>query len=1090
MGTSSRARRLRSAVRLGKVPAGLVALLGIVALPAASSASASTQVVSGTTPFAGIACVSTSTCFGVTEDLQANEGGIVTITAGVPGPVIGVPGTGHVRAIACATAATCVAVGDGGSSPSGAVLLVAGGLPGTSLAASGTATLTGVACPTPSLCVATGVTASTEGVLVPITISGSGAAAVASVGAPVTVAQTASLDALACPDAADCIAAGASASGGLGAIVPITIATSPVSLSPGTVATSAGSFTFFGLACPLAATCVAVGSGGEVATYSGVLGGGASPAQSVAGVKALSGIACPEPTSCIAVGNSAADGMTVSVADASGTPSTATAYSSAEGFGGVACPTTTTCIAVGRGTGGTGTVTTVAGPAPGTPTSAPGSAGLSQLDCTGAGTCVGVGAGPSTAAGGVATAVVDGFAYPASPVAGTTALNGLVCPTAASCVAVGATTGPTAEGAVVALSANPDGTVTRAGIVLPVASTVTLDAIACPATSSACVAVGSTVAGVGAVVPVTVQASGTVISVTAGAATTVAGTADLAGVACPSPGTCVATGATSAVGGEGVVVPVSVGAGTATPGTATLVASTSQLVGIACGTSTGCLATGTQVSGASALGVVVPVSLPGGTPTPGGADVVPATSALGAVSCPTGTACEAAGTGSPAALGLVVPVALSPGTAAPGTVTAVAGSSQLSGISCPTAATCQAAGIEQFGLFGGTLGLFASVPLDTDLALATAPPVVAVATSPAGGSATFPLPTATDPSDGGSAPTASCTPASGSTFPVGTTTVTCSGTDLDDTPPTTTSTFTVTIQAPPPAVLSPGETTPPASTSTGSTPPPTPAPPAPPAPPRSSAPPPGDLPSSAFAGPASGTVAAGTPTRLSGRLAGGGTASVDVPAGGLPSGSVVSLYPVGALASLGRRVPAGQVALAAFGLSWVGPTGTAIGATVPVTTTVSDPAIHPGDRVEEVTSTGLRLVGEATRSGVVAVTSDGTGTFVVVAWPRMSPSRPVVGRAGGSVAMVLGCDAGASCRGRATLSVARRVTRHGSTAVAHVALAVGHLSIRAGDRARIELRLTAFGRRLLQHRPHGVAVSLLTVLAGGGRQVRRVVVPS
>ena len=82
----------------------------------------------------------------------------------------------------------------------------------------------------------------------------------------------------------------------------------------------------------------------------------------------------------------------------------------------------------------------------------------------------------------------------------------------------------------------------------------------------------------------------------------------------------------------------------------------------------------------------------------------------------------------------------------------------------------------------------------------TAPPVVTVpanqtatATSAAGATVTYPAATATDAVDGPITPT--CTPASGSTFPVGTTTVTCAATDAAGN--TGSAAFTVTVTAAP-----------------------------------------------------------------------------------------------------------------------------------------------------------------------------------------------------------------------------------------------------------------------------------------------------
>jgi choice-of-anchor C domain-containing protein len=57
--------------------------------------------------------------------------------------------------------------------------------------------------------------------------------------------------------------------------------------------------------------------------------------------------------------------------------------------------------------------------------------------------------------------------------------------------------------------------------------------------------------------------------------------------------------------------------------------------------------------------------------------------------------------------------------------------------------------------------------------IATDPNIVSFQTSAAGAPATFTAPAASDPNPGGGALTSTCLPASGSTFPVGTTTVTC-----------------------------------------------------------------------------------------------------------------------------------------------------------------------------------------------------------------------------------------------------------------------------------------------------------------------------
>lgn len=81
--------------------------------------------------------------------------------------------------------------------------------------------------------------------------------------------------------------------------------------------------------------------------------------------------------------------------------------------------------------------------------------------------------------------------------------------------------------------------------------------------------------------------------------------------------------------------------------------------------------------------------------------------------------------------------------------------------------------------------------VDKDLALTGVPAAVTVnATSPTGAAVSFTPPTAADEE---TPPAVSCDHASGSTFPIGTTTVTCSATDTDDTPNTTSANFTVTV---------------------------------------------------------------------------------------------------------------------------------------------------------------------------------------------------------------------------------------------------------------------------------------------------------
>lgn len=84
-------------------------------------------------------------------------------------------------------------------------------------------------------------------------------------------------------------------------------------------------------------------------------------------------------------------------------------------------------------------------------------------------------------------------------------------------------------------------------------------------------------------------------------------------------------------------------------------------------------------------------------------------------------------------------------------------------------------------------------PPEGDLAIAAPTGITANAVSTSGATVSYPLPAVTDPDDA-SAPAPDCSPAAGSAFPVGTTTVTCTATDPDDSNSPVTASFTVTVK--------------------------------------------------------------------------------------------------------------------------------------------------------------------------------------------------------------------------------------------------------------------------------------------------------
>jgi hypothetical protein len=776
---------------------------------AVAASSGSGFSVAGSYTLEGVACSSATTC--LTVGGGGSGGLVVPITSGVPGSAVQVAGASMLNAVACPTATTCVAVGSSSSSTGGGVaVLVLDGAPTASVVVPGSNDLFGVACPTPGTCVAVGgadASASSVGVgvAVPLVVAGSTLA----VGTSVDVSGTTALGALSCPDAADCVAVGET-SAGAGAFVALTLGTgSQPSVSVGTLSSASGSFNLVGVACTNASTCLAAGNGGAGSVFAPYTSATAGAAQPVSGTSTLYAVACPTTTSCTAVGSSVTAMVATTVTlTLQGTAGPVVDDAAASAFYAVACPGPSSCVAVGTTKDGHGFVATVPGPAPSGPpgpaTVVLGTTGLAGVACPTSTTCLGVGSGPPTVAFGSVAQMVDGFAYPAEAVAGTTAFYAVACSSPTACLAVGQ--GPS-EGAVVALSPGSDGT-PAAGQVLPVTGASLLDAVACEPGSSTCLAAGvsSGSSNEGVVVPLSLQQLSGTTTVSVGTAVAVAGTAGLNALACPASGAaCLAAGTSAS--GAGAILPVTISGSTAAPGAVVDVAGTSSLNALACPpTGATCLAAGLTTAG---TGAVVPVGLATSAATAGTVAPIAATADLYGLACPETTSCEAVGNNG-SQEGVVVPIGLSgasggasSATAAPGTVATVAGSAELSGLACTSATTCETGGYYSYsGFLASQSGLFAPAPLDDDLSIGPASNITTVATGPDGTAVAYTVPPVADPDDS-TAPTATCTPAVGFVFPIGTTTVTCSATDPDDTPATATTSFTVTVlhTAPLPPVL-------------------------------------------------------------------------------------------------------------------------------------------------------------------------------------------------------------------------------------------------------------------------------------------------
>jgi hypothetical protein len=688
--------------------AGVVVPTG---LSVAAAASVNNVSVPGTTILNGVACLSPTTCLAV--GFGPSEGVVVPITSGAPGSVTDVASTASLEAVACPTATTCVAVGSN-SSNAGVAVLVANETPSTPIAVSGTVELNGVACPTPSTCVAVGESTSSTGIVVPLVIQGSALTAGSSVSVPGTVV----FNALSCPDAADCVAVGGSA------FVALTLGTgSSPSVSVGAITASSGSEDLESIACTSATTCLGTGFGmttlyatqvGTTATYVSFSGAGSS--QQVAGTSVLSGVACPTTMSCTEVGMSSTEGPAVITTATllSGTATSPIYDNAVDQFNAVACQSPSSCLAVGHNGVFEGIVATIPGPVsggpPGPSTVTPGSPGVEGIACPRPSQfCLGVGAGPATVGEGVVVETLDGFVYPAEPIAGTENLSGISCLSAFVCVAVGQSS---STGTVVVAAPSPDG-IPSTQTALSVTGTETLSDISCDTNADICLAVGTNSSNIGVVVPINFQlVSGSLVA-SAGAIVTVPGTSFLYAVACQfSASSCLATGNTSS--NIGIVVPIGLSGGAATAGTVLDVPATTSLSTVACPSTGGaCLAGG---PGQSTNSVLVPVAATGTSTSVvvGAASTVTNATDIYGLSCPGGTNCEAVGDND-SSEGVVFPVGLS-GTSggasstlvSVGAVATVAGSSQLLALACVSTTSCETAGTESYNVFaGGTAGLLA-----------------------------------------------------------------------------------------------------------------------------------------------------------------------------------------------------------------------------------------------------------------------------------------------------------------------------------------------------------------------------------------------
>ena len=199
----------------------------------------------------------------------------------------------------------------------------------------------------------------------------------------------------------------------------------------------------------------------------------------------------------------------------------------------------------------------------------------------------------------------------------------------------------------------------------------------------------------------------------------------------------------------------------------------------------------------------------------------------------------------------------------------------------------------------------------------------------------------------------------------------------------------------------------------------------------------------------------------------------------------MSIASVGNAAALVGKVPSGQSYITSFAVSWVDPAGGSPAATAPITMTILDHAIKPGDTIYELTRHGLEGVGVARVSGSASVRFTTDPDLVVAGVPRIARVASIGVERGASVQVDLSCAAGVRCRGRGTLT-AEETARRGTKRA--VVVADGVFVLDGGHGRLVTFATTRAGRSLLgAWGRRGLTASLVVTLVGGARSVHRVV---
>ena len=529
----------------------------------------------------GVSCTSGTACIGVGSTIDIGTGAQVTLAEAWDGSQWSVQPTPNpdgstgafLTAISCSSATACTAVGAASSSAGfGPLSEVWNGsawsLTSVPSPAGQTAFLSGISCTSAIACTAVG--------------SAGGTLAEAWDGAVWTIQSTpnptnfvVSLNSVSCRSATDCKAVGStglnSKPGRYDTLAEAWNGTA-WSIQPTPNRDGAILSLLFGISCPSATACTAVGGHSALRGSRGDLPGGlalaetwngtswsvqTTPRPKGAGTATLSGISCTSATACTAVGSASnlSTGVSATLAEMwNGTAwsiqSTPNPAGTRAQLVGVSCQPATTCIAVGSAYSSTGVQATLAERWNGTKWSilaTPSLAGtdfaqLSGVSCPSATECIAVGSEHSGGTFGTTTALAeswDGTAWTIQPTPnGGVSLSGVSCTSAIACTAVGSANGMFS---MVALAESWDGAVWSIESTPDLANS-SLSSVSCTATS-ACTAVGSAPDSVTGAPAILAEAwDGATWSIQSTPALPPGASGNIAGISCTSSINCMSVG--------------------------------------------------------------------------------------------------------------------------------------------------------------------------------------------------------------------------------------------------------------------------------------------------------------------------------------------------------------------------------------------------------------------------------------------------------------------------------------------------------------------------------------------------------------------